>query len=95
MQPAYYFFLEVGGITIVRSSTSYSMVLCSYIYYCIHFKDTLLLAPYSLPTKESRNNGEAFLPDSPRNIIQTGKFCDVPLNGGISPHEGMIMIPRE
>jgi len=95
MQPAYYFFVEVGVIAIVYSSTSYSMVLCSYIYYCIHFKDTLLLTPYSLPTKESRNNGEVFLPDSPHNIIQTGKFCDVPLIAGISSHEGMIMIPRE
>jgi hypothetical protein len=55
----------------------------------------LLLTPYSLPTKESRNNGEVFLPDSPHNIIKTGKFCDVPLIAGISSHEGMVMIHRE
>jgi hypothetical protein len=48
-----------------------------------------------LPTKESINNGEAFLPDSPHNIIKMGKFCDVPLIAGISSHEGMVMIPRE
>jgi hypothetical protein len=43
----------------------------------------------------SKNNGEAFLADYPHNIIQTGKFCDVPLIAGISSHEGIIMISRE
>ena len=79
----------------VCSSASYGMVLRSCIYYCIRFKDALLLTPYSLPTKESINHGETFLPDSPHTIIKTGKFCAVPLIAGISSHEGMIMIPRE
>jgi cholinesterase len=92
---------EILGLTTTDSEellaflqNIYSKEIVTGLHNALTEEDTLLLTPYSLPTKESINNGEIFLPDSPHNIIKTGKFCDVPLIAGISSHEGMIMIPR-
>lgn len=45
-----------------------------------------------LPTIDSESAGEVFLPESPRQLLDSGNLSTVPLIAGVTSHEGILAL---